>query len=604
MAVTEALLLEFSGEEGVEHIRELVLRDMGIEELPPVMRRLVRVELLSLSHNRLRSLSACATMLSLTDLNVSANRLTSLAPLAHCRALRRLFVSGNKVASLAPLRRCAELHTLAAASNTLASLGDAIATLQALPRLRELELSANPCALGEPYRHELLSALPQLELLDGDAVNTLDFELAADWVGTQRGGRPLWERHPSVLAALASASGSADGARGGRARPSTAPAQPAGHGAHGEHSAELTDGAADRALAHPQRARPTTAAAHVRPGTRGPGTRGLGDRAPREHASSRAPPRARASGALDAIVESPAAGRVRHASPAAPDVLTLDHADGGAWRGDARGDGRVRVLVDGATAAARDATRCGSGAHADAPGEAAVLAERAVRVPAALLAEFEAKAAIESHGADRTARALGTAGAPGASAVGAEGGIAAAAAEAAAAEAEAAASSLSLRRPAAERLRLIAASAAAGARPASAGGPRPAGAARVTRSGVPAHALELGSDDELEGAHADSGPALTRRLVRLLQDVAAERDGLQRELARARERIAVLAGARGAEGGERGPASGEQLGGAERAELQRLRVESGNMWQLFDENKALRAQLERGRAVERGACQR
>lgn len=225
MEVTEALLLEYSGEAAVEHIRELVLRGMGIDEMSPPMRvsrstarttcglvalfphapprraaspvfpqRLVRLELLSLSHNKLKDLSSLESMLSLTDLNLNSNHLTSLAPVAHCRALRRLFVSGNKIASLLPLRHCTDLETLAAASNMVASLGDAIATLSSLPRLRSLELAGNPCALGEPYRHELLSALPDLSDLDGDGVVALDRELAADWVGRQQGGRPLWER--------------------------------------------------------------------------------------------------------------------------------------------------------------------------------------------------------------------------------------------------------------------------------------------------------------------------------------------------------------------------------------------------------------------------
>ena len=91
-------------------------------------------------------------MLSLSDLNLNHNRLASLAPLAHCRQLRRLFVSANRISSLAPLRHCALLETLCAAANVIASLGEAIGCLRPLPNLTELELAANPCTLGEPYR--------------------------------------------------------------------------------------------------------------------------------------------------------------------------------------------------------------------------------------------------------------------------------------------------------------------------------------------------------------------------------------------------------------------------------------------------------------------
>lgn len=239
-----------------------------------------------------------------------------------------------------------------------------------------------------------------------------------------------------------------------------------------------------------------------------------------------------------------------------------------------------------------------------------------------LLAEFEARAAIESISAERVARALGVgAGAAVADRAcagrGGQGGAdVAPAAEAAAAHAAASpmasSAALSLRRPAAERLRLITASAAAAtatpaARPATAGALRARIRPADERSGpdsrpaerTPAEAPQLGasgSGDELD-EHSGSGPLLTRRLVRLLQEVAAERDGLRRELARAREQIAALEAARDAPSAQAAAAAsgGPCLGGSELAELQRLRVESGNLWQLLDENKALRAQLKEAR---------
>ena len=115
-SVTEAELLETTGEDTLEDITDLSLRERGLCELPSadLLRRLSSLEVLSLSHNRLSSLGALATSRvaaeRLTHLNVSFNAMISLSGLEACHRLTRLYASNNRVRSLAPLASCTELE--------------------------------------------------------------------------------------------------------------------------------------------------------------------------------------------------------------------------------------------------------------------------------------------------------------------------------------------------------------------------------------------------------------------------------------------------------------------------------------------------------------
>eukprot|EP00965_Chrysotila_dentata_P225667 6194912-Pleurochrysis_carterae.AAC.2 len=95
--LSESELLELAGEERVEDVRTLVLRELGVVEVGPFFARFSALEVLSLSNNAVQSLSGCAALVHLSVLNINFNRVTSLDPLSHCVALRQLFASHNKI---------------------------------------------------------------------------------------------------------------------------------------------------------------------------------------------------------------------------------------------------------------------------------------------------------------------------------------------------------------------------------------------------------------------------------------------------------------------------------------------------------------------------
>ena len=78
---TAAEMLELSGEDSLEQIRELVLRDRGLRDVSALLTPLVALEVLSLSDNYVSTLSGWPTFGSLSVLNINFNRVTSLEPL-------------------------------------------------------------------------------------------------------------------------------------------------------------------------------------------------------------------------------------------------------------------------------------------------------------------------------------------------------------------------------------------------------------------------------------------------------------------------------------------------------------------------------------------
>ena len=217
--LTEQTILDLSGEDELCQVRELVLREHGLSEVGPLLEQLTALEVLSLSNNAVHSLAGCASMGRLTTLNINFNRVASLEPLSSCPLLEKLFASSNKISTVAPLAACTRLKELSLFRNLVASLDGTLAVLGQLTALRVLDLGANPCALGSPYRHRIVSTL-RLECLDGDPLTELDGELAADF-GASSGARGQGEAAASADTRGAAASGAGSPAR----RPTTAPAR-------------------------------------------------------------------------------------------------------------------------------------------------------------------------------------------------------------------------------------------------------------------------------------------------------------------------------------------------------------------------------------------
>ena len=110
--------------------------------------------ILDLSHNKILMLNGINTWYSLTYLNISYNKISQLDPLKSCKELQTLMAEGNKVKDVRTVE-----------------------TLDGLKKLSSLYLQefsgegANPIWTQYGYVEDVIAALPQLALLDGQMRN-------------------------------------------------------------------------------------------------------------------------------------------------------------------------------------------------------------------------------------------------------------------------------------------------------------------------------------------------------------------------------------------------------------------------------------------------
>lgn len=127
---------------------------------------------LNLSSNSLASLDGLAGLTALTSLNLASNKLLSLQGLPSLASLSSLNVSYNfltSIAGLAALQAPAgRLRVLNLRHNQLGSL-QAVSVLAGCVYLRELHVAGNPMCQLPSYAQAIVSVLPALAQLDGQA---------------------------------------------------------------------------------------------------------------------------------------------------------------------------------------------------------------------------------------------------------------------------------------------------------------------------------------------------------------------------------------------------------------------------------------------------
>ncbi|KAJ9534521.1 hypothetical protein QJQ45_022126 [Haematococcus lacustris] len=185
-SLTDNDILSLSGESAIEDVRELTLRGFKLSSFKEHAVKLTGLTALSLSHNQLTSLASFSLLTSLSTLNVNANLLTSLRGIEGCTSLRQLYACSNRLHDLLPLLSLQRLETLAVFGNVIASLDAALQVLASLPCLADVSLGGNPASTVPGYRQQLVLQLPALQVLDGEPVTALDWELAhAAWAAQQ-----------------------------------------------------------------------------------------------------------------------------------------------------------------------------------------------------------------------------------------------------------------------------------------------------------------------------------------------------------------------------------------------------------------------------------
>ena len=145
--------------EELEDVFVLNVSAMGLWSLGSVdFGRLMRLEMLDLSHNKLRSVEQLVNAVSLRELYMDSNYVQDISGLFGSLAkLRTLSCRGNLIDSVAGIGNLVELHTLAISDNCF-ELEHVLGELKDATTLRVLDIGE----YIDPHKH-----LPWLEVLDG-----------------------------------------------------------------------------------------------------------------------------------------------------------------------------------------------------------------------------------------------------------------------------------------------------------------------------------------------------------------------------------------------------------------------------------------------------
>ncbi|KAJ3057130.1 Protein tilB [Rhizophlyctis rosea] len=136
-------------------LREITLHQFDIEKIENLDTNCRHLEILFLQNNQISKIENLHKMKELQYLQLALNNITVLENLEGCESLRKLDLTVNFIED--PLD---------------------VESLRSNEQLRELYLVGNPCTQKEGYREFVITALPQLKLLDGREIEKSERILA------------------------------------------------------------------------------------------------------------------------------------------------------------------------------------------------------------------------------------------------------------------------------------------------------------------------------------------------------------------------------------------------------------------------------------------
>lgn len=176
--------VEFSEEDLVTFFTTLKLESQGITRMDEHIPGFASLQELSLAGNAITRIENLPP--NLVQLNLSTNQLAELTALGPVGAqLHHVCLGYNQLTNATTdlEQPFPALVSLDLSHNRFTDLTDLLAKLAKLPKLNQLYLDGNPFCLRRQYRASVISALPQITMLDGVAVGVTAREVAAAYAG-------------------------------------------------------------------------------------------------------------------------------------------------------------------------------------------------------------------------------------------------------------------------------------------------------------------------------------------------------------------------------------------------------------------------------------
>jgi len=179
--------IEVDGKVAVEaeEIRLCPISNMKplITKMDNTLSTLKKCKQLRMSSNSIQKIEGLAGMDSLTILSLGRNALKKIEGLNEVAdTLEQLWVSYNQIASFAGIEKLVNLQVLFASNNKIDKWPE-VERLQALPKLRECNLTNNPLYIKHMeaegnWRIEMIKRLEKLKILDGQLIDDEEREQA------------------------------------------------------------------------------------------------------------------------------------------------------------------------------------------------------------------------------------------------------------------------------------------------------------------------------------------------------------------------------------------------------------------------------------------
>jgi len=156
MDVTEAKLLELSGEHDISEVQALVLRDYQISKIQKsVISRLSRLNCLSLSNNLITTIDFLESLDGLVELNLNFNQISDVGSL-NCLGLKKLFLSHNLLSDFDSLSHLTNIRELCLYENKIDNIAEGgFRPLINMRKLHSLDVGGNG-AFSSPSSTTLL----------------------------------------------------------------------------------------------------------------------------------------------------------------------------------------------------------------------------------------------------------------------------------------------------------------------------------------------------------------------------------------------------------------------------------------------------------------
>ena len=182
--LTNDVLLHITGQQSIDDITVVVLKDVGLSELGGSqtfdLGQLRNLKELNLNQNFLLDAGPLGQLTTLEVLSLDHNQIMHVGPLSPLVNLRSLSICHNHLAYLHDFPVFPHLNDLKLSGNQLKDYSDVVSALKRQPVLTSLCIDGNPITRQQKHiRYKLLECL-NLQSLDEEEVTPFDYVIAVD----------------------------------------------------------------------------------------------------------------------------------------------------------------------------------------------------------------------------------------------------------------------------------------------------------------------------------------------------------------------------------------------------------------------------------------